>query len=174
MSRKLVHLLIWLLMLLAHSYGMVAMLGLVAIPLQYLIYERPQMFVLALLALNSAGVIVIIEDLYVNYYHRSFDTPALRAGKSMVSLAAALGIVLIFQLFVLRSPARRNLRKQLGELVYANLAYNTILQAYVRSVLPADPKHQGKPMVLERIQRELRHREAKMQAQIISLGPLLV
>lgn len=151
------------------------MLGLISIPLQYLIYERPQLFVLALLALNSAGSIVIIEDIYVNYYHRlTFDTPALRAGKFMVSLGVALGIVITFQLFVLRSPARRNLRRQLGELVYSNLAYNTILQAYVRSVLPADPKHRGKPMVLKRIERELKYREAKMQLQIFEMSPMLV
>jgi hypothetical protein len=156
-------------------YGMVAIVGVFAIPLQYCIYEKPQLFVLALLALNSAASILVVEDIYVNYYkRRNFDTPALRAGKLMTALAIALGIVIIFQLFILRNPARRTLRKALGQLVYSNLAYNTILQAYVRAVLPADPKHRGKPVALRRIERELKHREAKMQAQIIELSPLVV
>lgn len=154
---------------------MVAIVGIFSIPLQYYIYEKPQLFVLSLLALNSAATILVIENLYVNYYGRKdFDTPALRAGKLMTALGIALGIVIIFQLFVLRNPARRTLRKALGELVYANLAYNTILQAYVRAVLPADPKHRGKPVVLRRIERELKHREAKMQVKIIEMAPLIV
>lgn len=146
----------------------------VAIPLQYLIYERPQFFVLGLLALNSAGSIITTEHVYVNYQHTAhFDTPALRAGKSMVSLGVALAIVITFQLFVLRRPARSRLRKQMGKLVYANLAYNTILQAYVRAVLPADSKYRCKPSVLKRVERELKHRESKMQNQILELSPLI-
>lgn len=112
---------------------MCAVLAVFSIPLEYAIYEKPLLFVLSLLALNSAGVIVVTEHMYNNYYERPFDTPSLRAGKAMVSLAVALGIVLIFQLFILRSPARRTLRKALAHLVYSNLAYNTILQAYVRA-----------------------------------------
>ncbi|KAG8869598.1 hypothetical protein FRC20_001182 [Serendipita sp. 405] len=157
-----------------NPYGMCAVITVFAIPLQYCVYERPQLFVLALLALNSAAVIMATEDIYVNYYHRTgFDSPALRAGKTMVALVVALGIVIVFQLFVLRNPARRTLRKALGQLVYANLAYNTILQAYVRAVLPADPKQRGRPVILRRIERELKHREAKMQMQIIEITPLM-
>ncbi|KIM23580.1 hypothetical protein M408DRAFT_253625 [Serendipita vermifera MAFF 305830] len=157
-----------------NPYGMCALLALVAVPLEYCIYEKPQLFVLALLALNSAAAIVIIEYINVEYYGRTtFDTPALRAGKFMVSLGVALAIVITFQLFVLRKPARRTLRLAIGNLVYSNLAYNTILQAYIRAVLPADPKQRGKPAVLKRIERELKYREAKMQAQIIEMGPLM-
>ncbi|CCA70282.1 hypothetical protein PIIN_04221 [Serendipita indica DSM 11827] len=156
-----------------NPYGMCAIIAVFAIPLQYCIYERPQLFVLSLLALNSAAVIMVTEHVYANLYRRPFDTPALRAGKMMTALAAALGIVIAFQLFILRNPARRTLRKALGNLVYSNLAYNTILQAYVRAVLPADPKQRAKPVVLKRIERELKHREAKMQAQIIEVSPLM-
>jgi hypothetical protein len=152
---------------------MCAVLAVFAFPLQYCIYEKPQLFVLALLALNSAGSIMVLEVINANYYHRAFDTPALRAGKAMVSLAVALGIVIVFQLFVLRNPARRTLRKELGKLVYANLAYNTILQAYVRCVLPANPNQRAKPSILKRIERELKYREGKMQAQIIGISPLM-
>ena len=158
----------------AVSYGMCALLAAFAIPLEYCVYEKPQLFVLSLLALNSAASIIVIEYLNVDYYGRTtFDTPALRAGKFMVSLAVALAIVITFQLFVLRKPARRTLRRSVGALVYSNLAYNTILQAYVRAVLPADPKQRGRPAVLKRIERELKYREAKMQAQIIEIGPLM-
>jgi hypothetical protein len=144
-----------------------------ALPLQYCIYERPQLFVLALLALNSAGTIMTLEVINTDYYHNKYDTPALRAGKAMVSLAVALAIVITFQLFVLRNPARRTLRKELGRLVYANLAYNTILQAYVRGVLPASPIHRAKPAIIQRIEKELKYREAKMQAQIMGITPLM-
>jgi hypothetical protein len=153
---------------------MCAVLGVLSIPLEYCIYEKPQLFVLALLALNSAASIIVVEYLSVDYYGRTnFDTPALRAGKFMVSLGVALGIVITFQLFVLRKPARGTLRKALASLVYSNLAYNTILQAYVRSVMPADPKQRGNPSVLKRVERELQYREAKMQMQIIEIGPLI-
>lgn len=153
---------------------MCALLAVFAIPLEYCVYEKPQLFVLALLALNSAASIIIIEYISVDYLgNTAFDTPALRAGKFMVSLGVALAIVITLQLFVLRKPARRTLRTSVGALVYSNLAYNTILQAYVRAVLPADPKQRGKPSVLKRIERELKYREAKMQAQIIEMGPLM-
>lgn len=155
-------------------YGICAIMAVVAVPFQYLIYERPQFFVLGLLALHSAGSIITTEHVYVNYQQTTnFDTPALRAGKAMVSLGVALAIVIIFQLFVLRRPARSRLRKQLGKLVYANLAYNTILQAYVRAVLSADPTHRCSPSVLKRIERELKHREVKMQMKILELSPLI-
>lgn len=91
----------------------------------------------------------------------------------MVSLGVALAIVITFQLFVLRNPARRTLRKAIGALVFSNLAYNTILQAYVRAVMPPNPEHRGRPAVLKRIERELKHREAKMQMQIIDIGSLM-
>lgn len=155
-------------------YGICALLGLFSIPLQYCIYENAQLFVLAFLALNSASSVVIIEYLNVDYLgNTAFDSPALRAGKYMVSLGVALSIVITFQLFVLRNPARRTLRRALGALVFSNLAYNTILQAYVRAVMPADPKRRGRPAVLKRVERELKHREAKMQMQIIETGSLM-
>jgi hypothetical protein len=153
---------------------MCVLIGVLSIPLQYCIYEKPQLFVLAFLALNSIASITIIEYVNVDYSgHTDFDTPALRAGKSVTSLAVALSIVLTFQLFVLRKPARRTLRKALAKLVYSNLAYSTILQAYVRAVMPADPEQRGTPAVLKRVERELKHREAKIQTQVIEIGTLM-
>lgn len=114
---------------------MTVILALFSLPFQYLLYERPQFFVFALLALTSAGTLVTSQHFNQNYYGVSYDTPSLRAGKAMASLGVALTIALVFQVFVARTPARRTLRKALGHLVYSNLAYNTILQAYVRSGL---------------------------------------
>ena len=116
-----------------NPYGICAVLAVYALPLHYLLYEHPSFFVLSLLALNSAGAQIIYQHVYVNYYHRQVDSPSLRAGKAMAALSVALAIVLVFQLFILRTPARRTLRKSTARLTYSMLAYNTILQAFVRS-----------------------------------------
>lgn len=116
-----------------NPYGICAILAVYALPLHYLLYEHPSYFILSLLALNSAGAQIVYQHVYVNYYHRQIDSPALRAGKSMVALCVALAIVLVFQLFILRTPARRTLRRSIAHLTYSMLGYNTILQAFVRS-----------------------------------------
>lgn len=116
-----------------NPYGICAVLAVFALPLQYLLYEYPSYFVFCLLALNSAGAQIIYQHVYVNYYHRVVDSPALRAGKAMAALSVALAIVLVFQLFILRTPARRTLRKTIAHLTYSMLAYNTILQAFARA-----------------------------------------
>jgi len=116
-----------------NPYGICAVLAVYALPLHYLLYEYPSFFVLSLLALNSAGAQIIYQHVYVNYYHRQVDSPLLRAGKAMAALSVALAIVLVFQLFILRTPARRTLRRSIAHLTYSMLAYNTILQAFVRS-----------------------------------------
>ena len=115
-----------------NPYGICAVLAIYALPLHYLRYEH-LFFVLSLLALNSAGAQIIYQHIYVNYYHRQVDSPSPRAGKAMAALSVALAIVLVFQLFILRTPARRTLRRSTARLTYSMLAYNTILQAFVRS-----------------------------------------
>ena len=119
-----------------NPYGICAVLAVYALPLHYLLYELPSFFVLSLLALNSAGAQIIYQHVYVNYSHRQVDSPALRAGKAMAALSVALAIVLVFQLFILRTPARRTLRKSTAHLTYSMLGYTTILQAFVRSGTP--------------------------------------
>lgn len=104
-----------------------------AVPFQYIIYEKPKFFVFGLLALASGGALVIHEAVLVNYAHIPFDSPALQTGKAFAQLAIALGLILIFQLFVFRTPARKALRIAMGQLVYSMLAYSTIGQAYVRA-----------------------------------------
>lgn len=74
-------------------------------------YEQPKFFTLAFLALNGTGVIVSTEWMYREVLHRSFDSPAYRAGKALAALAVAIAVVSVFQLVVARNPARRTLRK---------------------------------------------------------------
>jgi len=158
-----------------NPYGMVPLLALYSVPLFYLIYEQPKFFALALLALNATGVLVMTEWVYRDVYNRPFDSPSLRTGKGLTSLAAGVGIAAIFQLFIARNPARRTLRKAIARVTYSNLAYLTLLQAYVRAIIPADAKqHQVPKPVVDRICKELKKRELKIQAEIISMMPLIV
>ncbi|KAG9083400.1 hypothetical protein FRC07_013922, partial [Ceratobasidium sp. 392] len=100
-----------------NPYGIVCLVGVFAIPFQYLIYEKPMLFTLALLALNATGVIVVTEWATQQYQARhSFDSPPYRAGKALAALAVALAIVGTFQLVVLRNPARRQLRESVAKI----------------------------------------------------------
>jgi hypothetical protein len=93
------------------------MIALFAIPMEYLIYEKPQLFVFGLLALNGCGVIVVTEYVTIEYAKRlTFDTPPYRVGKALTALCVSLAIVACFQ-FLLRNPARRQVRKALARQV---------------------------------------------------------
>ncbi|CAE6445071.1 unnamed protein product [Rhizoctonia solani] len=158
-----------------NPYGMACLIGLYSIPFQYLIYEKPMYFTLALLALNGTGVIVVTEWTVQQYQGRhTYDSPPYRAGKALASLAVALAIVGTFQLVVLRNPARRQLRESTARIVYGLLGYNTVLQAYVRATMPADSAFRAPQAALERVEHDLRHREMKLQAQLIEVVPLLM
>ncbi|KAG8991643.1 hypothetical protein FRB94_000915 [Tulasnella sp. JGI-2019a] len=158
-----------------NPYGVTVLMAIYSIPLLYIIYEKPKFFPLALLAMNGSGVLVVTEWVYRDYYNRpTFDRPAYRTGKALASLAIAVAICGIFQLFVARNPARRTLRKALAHLTYSNLAYLTLLQAFVRAVVPADPKHTVPQAAVVRVHKELKKRELQIQAQIINMMPLLV
>ncbi|KAG8700245.1 hypothetical protein FRC09_006090 [Ceratobasidium sp. 395] len=158
-----------------NPYGIVCLIGVFAIPFQYLIYEKPMLFTLALLALNATGVIVVTEWATQQYQGRhTFDSPPYRAGKALAALAVALAIVGTFQLVVLRNPARRQLRESTAKIVYGLLGYNTVLQAYVRAAMPADPSFRAPQAALERVEHDLRHREMKLQTALIEVMPLLM
>ncbi|KAG8952106.1 hypothetical protein FRC04_005106 [Tulasnella sp. 424] len=156
-----------------NPYGITCLVFLYCLPLQYLIYEQPKFFTLAFLALNGTGVIVSTEWMYREVLHRSFDSPAYRAGKALAALAVAIAVVSVFQLVVARNPARRTLRKALAHLTRSNLAYLTLLQAFVRTMIPVDPTHKVPRSVIARVHKELKRREIKIQGEIISIMPLL-
>ncbi|KAF8585693.1 hypothetical protein K439DRAFT_1660110 [Ramaria rubella] len=157
-----------------NPYGIACVLVPYALIMQYLFYEKPSFFVVALLGLNASGVIIMTEWIAVEYLHRpNFDSPALRAGKGLTALTIALAIVAIFQLFILRNPARRTLRKRLAALTYETLSYSVLLQAFAISVLLSSPEDRPSKPALMRVERELRHRELKLQSAVINLTPLM-
>ncbi|KAH9456904.1 hypothetical protein Pst134EA_020813 [Puccinia striiformis f. sp. tritici] len=154
-----------------NPYGIIVAMTLFAIPMNYVLYTNPQLFVMSLLAMNSAAGLVY--PLYLNQ-NIPFDSPPLRMGKSLTSLAIAIGIVTFFQLFVLRNPARRTLRKAMAKLMKANTAYTVIFQAYVSSTIPIDPSHRPSPRAIQRVQKELMKREIQIQEDITALMPLMM
>ena len=89
--------------------------------------------------------------------------------------------------------AQRTLGRSTAYLTYSMLKYTTILQAFVRSGesplfpyplrptndfcsigLPANSKYRSSQAAVKRVERELIHRERKMQAEIIEIAPLMV
>jgi hypothetical protein len=91
------------------------MIGVFAVPMLYVFYENPRLFVFGLLALNGVGVVIVSEYTAVEYLHRfAFDSPAYRVGKLLAGLSIAVVIVVVFQ-FVLRNPARTQVRKALSQ-----------------------------------------------------------
>lgn len=72
--------------------------------------------------MNGTGVLVITEWVYTSVpgqIRPGFDSPALRAGKAFVALAMALAIAAIFQIFILRNPARQTLRLKLSQITFS-------------------------------------------------------
>ncbi|KAF8488906.1 hypothetical protein JB92DRAFT_1405681 [Gautieria morchelliformis] len=145
-----------------------------ALIMQYVLAEKPAYFVVALLGLNATGVLVVTEWVSVDYLHRTnFDSPVLRFGKAISALMIALAIAAIFQLFIFRNPARRTLRKAVATMTYDVLSYAVLLQAYSLSTLWSSPESRPSRPALLRVERELRHREMKLQTAIINAQPLL-
>jgi len=142
--------------------------------MQYILYEYPSLLVLALLAMNGTGVLIMTEYLAVEYLGRAnFDSPALRTGKAISALIVALAIVAIFQLFILRNPARRTLRQKVAALTFGTLSYAVLLQAFGRAVLTSSADVRPPKPALLRIEKELKHRELKLQSAIIESMPLI-
>ncbi|KAL5513531.1 hypothetical protein ACEPAH_3930 [Sanghuangporus vaninii] len=157
-----------------NPYGVAALLFPFALALFYVLYNKPQFFVAGILGLNGAGTVLITEWINVEYLGKSqFDSPVLRFGKAFATLGVALGLVAVFQLFILRNPARRTLRKRIGTMLFSQLSYLTLLQSFVRGVMPTDPSRRAPDAAISRVIQELRHRELKLQAELISLRPLV-
>ncbi|EGG03448.1 uncharacterized protein MELLADRAFT_90177 [Melampsora larici-populina 98AG31] len=153
-----------------NPYGLVVALSLFAAPLCYMLYSDPKLFILCLLALNSAGVLAYSEFLNRNH---TFDSPAHRMGKILTALAVALAIVTSLQLLILRNPAKRSLRKAMAQVMKANTAYTIILQAYVKATVSTDPYRRPSHKALRRVYHELIKRETQIQSQILNLIPLI-
>lgn len=105
-------------------------------------------------------------------------------------LVIGLTLVSIFQLAILRNPARRTLRKACANISAELTAYCLILQAYVRAcrshcpssrllspwrtaVAPADGKRTVSQSAIDRVWQDLKKRETRIQGQLIGILPLL-
>ncbi|KZO91191.1 hypothetical protein CALVIDRAFT_602427 [Calocera viscosa TUFC12733] len=157
-----------------NPYGIACLLAVYAIPFAYLVNEKPQFFIFALLALNSCGATIL--TVYVNAVYEGnhdYNTPPYMAGIGLAALAVALALVFCFQLLILRNPARHALRVALARVIEDHLAYVTLLQAYCRALELIDPSDQVDPKIVRRVERELIRREDKLQAQIIDMNQLI-
>ncbi|PLW14194.1 hypothetical protein PCANC_17832 [Puccinia coronata f. sp. avenae] len=153
-----------------NPYGIIVAMAVLSVPMNYHFYTYPKLFVLSGLAMYSAGT--FIYQIYLNQ-NKPFDSPPQRMGKNLASLAIAIGIATFFQLFVLRNPARRTLRKAMASVMRANTAYTTILQAYVSSTIPIEPSHRPSLKAIQRVAKDLIKREAQIQDSITALMPLM-
>ncbi|KAH9824975.1 hypothetical protein DFH28DRAFT_1077442 [Melampsora americana] len=150
-----------------NPYGLVVALALFASPLCYMLYYDPKLFILCLLALNSAGVLAYSE--FLNQHH-PFDSPPKRMGRILLALVVALAIVTSLQLLILRNPAKRTLRKATAQVMKANTAYTIIPSSLSVST---DPSRRPSPKALRRVYHELIKRETQIQSQILNLIPLI-
>ncbi|KAM0753235.1 hypothetical protein T439DRAFT_323872 [Meredithblackwellia eburnea MCA 4105] len=162
-----------------NPYGLVCFLAIYAIPMCYVIYTMPMFFAGALLAMNGTGVLVVTEWVYrevPGFIRPTFDNPALRAAKALVAMSIALGIAGIFQIFILRTPARQTLRVKLSEITFGLSSYSMLLQAYTEALCPTnlDPDRPTPDAgALAVIRSELITRETSIQMDLLALMPLL-
>ncbi|GAA5872260.1 hypothetical protein JCM3774_003328 [Rhodotorula dairenensis] len=134
---------------------------------------HPAKYTQSLLYVVGYGGIVLQEYMYNDLpgVERQFTSPPLRFGYTIASLAISMGISAVFQLFFFRQPARHRLRLQLADAMFALSAYNSLLQAFVNLVAPADEAPTPKPEALAKVHRELVKRENRIQADILALAP---
>ncbi|GAA5876090.1 hypothetical protein JCM16303_007018 [Sporobolomyces ruberrimus] len=139
----------------------------------YFFYSRPAWYTGALLLQTGYGAMVIQEYVYNETPGsiRPYDSPPLRFGYTIASLAISMGISAFFQLFVLRQPARHRLRLQLASVTFALSSYNSVFQSYVNHAAPIDESPTPPPDALASVFRELVKRETKIQASILALAP---
>jgi hypothetical protein len=53
------------------------------------------------------------------------------------------------------------------------MSFHNIMSAYIRAMLSVDKSFRPPPEAIARIRHELRHREVKIQQQILAIMPLL-
>ncbi|GAA5857131.1 hypothetical protein JCM8547_007978 [Rhodosporidiobolus lusitaniae] len=140
----------------------------------YWFYKYPARYTQTLLFATGYGGMAIQEYIYnetPGAINPSYDSPPLRFGYTIASLVISMGISAIFQLLVFRQPARRRLRLQLADIMFALSALNSLFQSYVNLVAPPDEAPSPAPEALALVQRELIKRENKIQSMILALAP---
>ncbi|BGP36620.1 hypothetical protein JCM10450v2_000510 [Rhodotorula kratochvilovae] len=156
-----------------NPYGIVALGSLWFAFSSYKFLRYPAKYTQSLLYVTGFGGICLQEYLYNDMpgETRPYDSPALRFGYTIASLVISMGISGVFQLLIFRQPARHRLRIQLAEVMFALSAYNSLLQAYVNLVAPADEAPAPPQDALAKVQRDLIKRETKVQSLILALAP---
>ncbi|GAA5917094.1 hypothetical protein JCM6882_009495 [Rhodosporidiobolus microsporus] len=163
-----------------NPYGIVCLLALIAIPACAIIYCRPAFFAAALLFLNGAGVLIVTEWTYrevPGQIRPEFDSPGLRCAKQLVAMCLALGIAGIFQIFILRTPARGTLRSKLANITWSLSAQSVLLSYSMEALMPMSGDSTNCPppdwAALEVVRQELIQRETLIQGELLSLMPLM-
>ncbi|GAA6006426.1 hypothetical protein JCM10207_004930 [Rhodosporidiobolus poonsookiae] len=156
-----------------NPYGLVALGALWFIFSSYGFYKYPSRYTQTLLFATGYGGMAIQEYMYNDLptVERSYDSPPLRFGYTIASVVISMGISAVFQLLVFRQPARRRLRLQLADTMFALSAYNSIFQVYVNLVAPPDEAPKPAPEALTQVQRALIKRENRIQSMILALAP---
>ncbi|GAA5969341.1 hypothetical protein JCM11641_007557 [Rhodosporidiobolus odoratus] len=156
-----------------NPYGLVCLGALWFAFSSHYFYKYPARYTQTLLFCTGYGGIVLQEYWYNDLpsVERQYDSPPLRFGYTIASLVISMGISAIFQLLVFRQPARRRLRLQLADTMFALSAYNALFQAYVNLVAPPDEAPPPAPDALAQVQRELTKRENRIQSSVLALAP---
>ncbi|KPV78386.1 uncharacterized protein RHOBADRAFT_49163 [Rhodotorula graminis WP1] len=163
-----------------NPYGMVCLLAVASFPLSAIIYTRPQFFAGALLALNGAGVLIVTEWTYnevPGQIRPGFDSPAYRCAKQFVAMCMALSIAAVFQILILRQPARQTLRQKLARISWQLNGLGVLLSYLTEAVMPMvqDSTDCAPPDwdVVRVVQKELIGREVEIQGELLGLMPIM-
>ncbi|KAI5481791.1 hypothetical protein MNV49_000068 [Pseudohyphozyma bogoriensis] len=162
-----------------NPYGIVCLVALYAVPLCYVIYTMPMFFAGALLAMNGTGSLIVTEWVYreiPGQIRPTFDNPGFRAAKALVAMSLALGIAGIFQIFILRSPARQTLRQNLAKVTRNLGSYALLLSSMTEALAPTVAGQRPfppDPAALAVVRNDLIAREGQIQMDILALMPLL-
>ncbi|BGP28655.1 hypothetical protein JCM10296v2_000391 [Rhodotorula toruloides] len=168
-----------------NPYGLAALCFVFGLPLSAIIYVKPMFFAGALLAMNSAGTLIVTEWTYnevPGQIRPGFDSPAYRASKQLVAMCIALAIAAIFQvrfgdIFILRQPARQNLRQKLAHVSWSLNAHSALFSYLTEAVMPMQEDSTDSPPpdwdAVEVVRNELVQREVDTQGQLLALMPLM-
>lgn len=132
-----------------------------------------------------------------------FDSPAYRCAKQIVAMCIALGIAGVFQIFILRQPARQTLRQKLAQVSWKLNGLSVLLSYLTEAVMPmvevrralersssfekaqsdphCDPEHSQDSTnheppdwdAVKVVQKELINREVEIQGELLALMPIM-
>ncbi|SGY30718.1 BQ5605_C002g01176 [Microbotryum silenes-dioicae] len=158
-----------------NPYGLAAAIAVWAAFSSFIFYGSPQYYTASLLMMVGSGNVVILEYLYnenpvaMATLRQPYEAPPLRFAHLIGSMGISIGISAILQLFFWRSPARRQLRKEIATITSSLARYNTLLQTLINVVAPADDAPMPSPEALDQIADELVQQEIAIQSALLKL-----